>query len=167
MSVQKISEKQKKRKNQTSVCTDTWNKLFYQRKMQISICGNKISNAPDNEKSHKRCPNEKERQMNLRHFNLFKAPAGSALLDNSYVRGLMVSSPLLCFHLVDLYLSPCNSDNYPKHVILVMVRMCSTSTQLVPKQPSPLVLKTIKKVPDQSQGLHTWNNCFNLRSIHQ
>lgn len=101
--------KNKKRKNQTSVCTDTWDKLFYQRKMQISICRNKISNAPDNEKSHKRCPNEKERQMNLRHFNLFKAPAGSALLDNSYVRGLMVSSSLLCFHLVDLYLSPCNA----------------------------------------------------------
>lgn len=93
--------KLKIKKNQTSLCSDTWNKLFYQRKMQIAICMNKISNDPDNEKSHKTCPNEKKRQMNLRHFNLLQALAGSALLDDTYVRVLMVSSSLLCLHLVD------------------------------------------------------------------
>lgn len=59
-----------------------------------------------------------------------------------------------------------HSDKHPKHVISAMVRMCSTSAELVPRRPSPLVLKTLKKVADQSQGLHTWNDCFNLRSIH-
>lgn len=35
-------KKKKENKKKTILCSDTWNKMFYQRKMQIAISGNKM-----------------------------------------------------------------------------------------------------------------------------
>lgn len=35
-------KKKQQKEKKTILCSDTWNKMFYQRKMQIAISGNKM-----------------------------------------------------------------------------------------------------------------------------